>query len=137
MPKGDVLISPTHQSIDGRILQKLFILLSDPQKTNSYVLAITTSKKKNWRLDKRGCHGQAGGDGYYVFKKGDDWFSEETTWILFDSIETLTFDDIQNANLIGNLKKAAQLKTNNIQAVINCVKSWPHTNGFIIDLISK
>lgn len=137
MLKGDILVSPQHLSIDNRVLKKFFILLSDPVKTKTYVLAITTSQKKPWREDKKGCHAFSAGDGYYVFKKGDDWFDAETTWVLFESIETLTFGDVQKQVAQGNLQKINQLKGQNLQAVVNCVKSSPHINGFIIELITQ
>ena len=68
MPKGDILVSPSHKFESGEEHKKYFILLSNPEKTNNYVIAITTSKQK-WRNDRKGCHPNDKGPGYFVFKR--------------------------------------------------------------------
>lgn len=105
---------------------KLLIVLNSPENDDPYLVLRTTSKRKI-RLDRKGCHSDKG---YFVFKKQDDFFVEENTWVLFDTIVELNAAEFINWSIKKGVEIKGNLKEVNLAALKNCIKAWPDVSKF-------
>jgi hypothetical protein len=135
--RGDVLSSPQHEHKDGEKSHKLLILLNNPSYSNQYVFVLTTSKQ-HFKSGGRGCFGNHRGIGYYSIHKGEDWFTADITYVLFNAAVILSSADVMKESWNkNNLKHAGRLKEITMTSIINCMVSSDHTRGDVVDLIKN
>ena len=122
MTSGEILFYRNFPYSDGGVpTDKLLIVLNTPQNDSPYLVVKTTKQKKS-KSDRQGCHSQKG---YFVFKSYDDFFKEDSTWVLFDQIIELNAAEFLTWSLKKGVQSRAQLKAINFKALINCIKSCP------------
>lgn len=134
MNKGDILHSSNHDfDSDSKPSDKFLILLNNPHENNTYVLVFVNSNDV-WRNRTSGCHNQIR-DAHFVIDKGQDWFDQDKTFIIFRYVRVLTQREFQDQQGRGNLKKVASLRAPMLRAIINCYKGTMDISGFVRELI--
>lgn len=123
MKKGEVVCSPRYQFPNGSISDKYLIILNDPGPGEPYLILLSTSQERSYRVKNPGCHSK---QGYYVINKGVDFFYADFTWIPFETLREFTLKDELSESWKGNLIPKAILKPTTIQAIINCLKQSDH-----------
>ncbi len=127
MISGEILFYKNFPYEDGGDpTNKLLIVLNSPDNDAPFLVLRTTSQRK-FRLDKQGCHSDKG---YYVFKKKDDFFNADNTWVLFNTITELNTVQFINWSLKMGVETKGNLKENNLIALKNCLKRWPDLSKF-------
>ena len=127
MIAGEILYFKNFPYDDGGDpTNKLLIVLNSPKSDDPCLVLRTTSQRK-FKLDRQGCHADKG---YFVFKNRDDFFREENTWILFNTITELNVAEFINWSFKKGVKTLANLKESNLRALKNCIKVCPDVSKF-------
>ncbi|ETR68158.1 MAG: hypothetical protein OMM_10814 [Candidatus Magnetoglobus multicellularis str. Araruama] len=117
--RGQIYHNPKFRFHDGKIGNKLLILLNTPHKNEEYIFVKTTSNDKN-RLNKPGCHKHPIFEqGEYYLHKGST-FLDQSTWVIVSDIYPIVRKSIDNnANWIK--LKGMILPTNIVDKIIDCL----------------
>ena len=134
--RGDIIRCPRYYfEDDGTRTPKFLIVLNEPSDQEPYLLVLTTSQQ--WkRISREGCHPQKG---YYVLKRGVDWFDTEWTWIMFnqpDVIEILK-SNYQDWMTKNEAVKMATLSSVNYKKLTDCLQNSPDVSHFVRGLVKK
>jgi hypothetical protein len=132
MKKGTVFLHKDYYFADGGVADKYFIILNDPMGTEPFLTCKTTSRQ-NSRPDKIGCHFA---QNIYVIGDKEDFFPKKT-WVQFYilypvSPKRLTF--LVNA---GDVTKEAELRTQTINAIVNCVKYSEDISYYHLEMLKR
>lgn len=118
MHKGEIIYCPRYTFPDGSQADKFLINLNDPAPGEPNLLLLTTSQQRK-KLKQQGCFSNLG---YYGIPKGVDFFDKEMTWVLFFAIREFSFKEELRESWKGNFETRGFLKTETINAIINCLK---------------
>ena len=132
MKKGEVICSPRYEFPDGNIADKYLISLNDPAPDEPYLILLTTSQERTYRVKIPGCHSK---QGYYVIPKGADFFYADFTWVPFETLREVTLKDELREGWKGNFITKAVLKPNTLQAIINCLKQSNYITKHLATLL--
>lgn len=117
MKKGTIFLHKNYAFPDGGVADKYFIIMNNPQKNESFLTCKTTSRQ-NSRPDKNGCHSL---HNVYVLMEREDFFPKKT-WVQFHTLYPVSPSRLNYLVNAGDVTKEAELRTQTINAIINCVK---------------
>ena len=134
MNKGTILFHKNFLFSDGNTGEKLIIILNVPKNKEPFLVCRTTSKSQfyiNKHINKRGCYSDKN---IYYIDANFDWF-RENTWIQFYELFELDTAGFLNDHFKGNLEIKGCLRTETIQAIVNCIKKSEDVSNYHMRLL--
>jgi hypothetical protein len=132
MKRGTVFLHKIYQFPDGGIADKFFIIVNNPGPKAPFLTCKTTSKQDS-RPDQVGCHHTKN---VYVLREKEDFFPKRT-WVQFYTLYRFSHARLLNLVKIGDVIKMAELTTQTISAVVNCVKKSEDISFCDLELLKK
>ena len=129
--KGEILYVENFVFGDGGRSPKIVLVLNEPKPDDPYLLILTTSQKGR-KEDREGCHSK---DFYYVLRKGIDWFDEPLTWVMFDDIKEMLFNQYTEWLSQRSVQSRGHLKPQTLAAISNCVRNSVDVSYFVKNLL--
>ena len=130
MNKGTILFDKKFPFSDGNTGEKLIIILNVPKNKESFLVCRTTSKPQFY-INKRGCYSDKN---IYYIDANFDWF-RKNTWIQFYELTEIDNASFLNNHFKGNLEIKGCLRTETIQAIINCIKKSEDVSNYHMRLL--
>lgn len=130
MDRGSILLYknlPFENGITGD--NKYLIILNTPKNVSESYLCCKPTSKKQHNIDNQGCYSSKN---IYVLNASQDFFPLKT-WVQFHRFWEIKVDDILFNN--RNVQKVGQLKTQTINAIINCVKKSDDISSYQSSLL--
>lgn len=135
MEKGTVLFHTKFQYTDGNIGEKLIIVLTIPDNTDtSFLICKTTSRNKH-NIIYKGCYS----DKNIFFITPDESCFNKNTFVQFDksSLFEIKLDRLFNAHRDGNMNEIGILSDELYYNLIQCIKNSEDVIKKHIDMIDS
>ena len=119
MRKGTILFHPNFEFTNGEIGRKYLIVLNTPdiRKSEPFLFCKTTSQTQN-KPKTPGCHAEKN---LYCIEANSDFFPKRT-WVQFFEIFEASQDEFIKQHFALGLQVKAELKSETISAITNCIK---------------
>lgn len=133
MKAGDVFYFINFKFDDGSARNKLLIILNTPVEDEPFLVCLTTSQAKKWRLNKLGCYSE---QNYYFVDSLQENF-EKDTWIVFERIYEVDAAKLLNSHFKDGSVKLFELQPDLWKALKNCIAKSRDVEQIYIDMICK
>lgn len=133
MKAGDVFYFINFKFDDGSARNKLLIILNTPVEDEPYLVCLTTSQPKKWRLNKPGCYSE---QNYYFVDSRQENFDKDT-WIVFERIYSVDKVRLLKSHFKDGSVKLFELQPDLWKALKNCIANSRDVEQIYIDMIFK
>jgi hypothetical protein len=133
MRKASVLFHPSFEFTNGETGRKYLIILNTPdiKKSEPFLFCKTTSQPQN-KPQTPGCHAEKN---LYCIDAKYDFFPRKT-WVQFFEMFEVNYDEFIKQHFELGLEVRAELKTETINAIINCIKKSDDVSAYHLSLLN-
>lgn len=133
MRKGSILFHPSFEFTNGEIGRKYLVILNTPdiKKSESFLFCKTTSQSQN-KPQTPGCHAEKN---LYCIDAKFDFFPKKT-WVQFFEIFEANYQEFIKQHFDLGLEVKCELKTETINAIINCIKKSDDVSAYHLSLLN-